>query len=152
MGYCLLTDITNVISQRELVNLTNDTPSINSEVDTSRFEAVSKDTDSLINGYLRARYKLPLKSVPNFIKQIATDICAYRLYLRRPQNIPDHIKDNYENAIKRLLDIQKGNLLLESIAEDESLNIPQISSGFRTNKTKKDRMFSDRVMRAFRGL
>ena len=152
MGYCLLTDITNVISQRELVNLTNDSPSVSSEVDASRFEAVSQDTDSLINGYLRARYRLPLKSVPNFIKQIATDICAYRLYLRRPQNIPDHIKDNYDNALKRLLDIQKGNLLLESVAEDENLNVPQISSGIRTNKTKNDRMFSEKIMRTFRGL
>ena len=121
MGYCRFEDITNIVPERELINLTNDKPSVDSVADVSRFEAVSKDTDSLINGYLRGRYKLPFSSVPSVIRQIAVDICAYRLYSRRSQKIPEHI-----------------------------VKIAPPKSGFRCSKTKKDRLFNDRVMKAFR--
>lgn len=152
MGYCTAEDILNVLSERELINLTNDSPSLSSKVDSDRFEAVSDDTDSLINGYIRSRYNLPLAKVPTVLKQIATDICAYRLYLRRPQDIPEHIKTNYYDAISRLKDIQKGNLILEVVTETGENEISKPKSGFRTSKTKEDRMFSERVMRMYRGL
>lgn len=150
MGYCRFEDITNIVSERELINLTNDKPSADSVADKTRFEAVSKDTDSLINGYLRGRYKLPFSSVPAVIRQIAVDICAYRLYSRRSQKIPEHIVNNYNSAISRLKDIQKGDLLLESYSENEESEITPPKSGFRCSKTKKDRIFNDRVMKAFR--
>lgn len=146
MSYCKLSDILNVVPERELINLTNDNPSSVSCVDEDRFEAVSKDADSLINGYLRARYTLPLKIVPNTVTQIATDICAYRLYLRRPQIIPEHITKNYDKALILLSDIQKGRYLIETPTEDENSDIQPTRSAYRVNKTRQDKIFNDRIM------
>ncbi len=171
--YCTLDDIRNVIAEKDLVNLTNDfhrlpppksrdaevsglTPLTSSipanKVNEDLFESVSADADSLINGYLRARYKLPLSNTPKFIKTIATDICAYRLYSRRPQEIPKHIVNNFELAIKQLEDVKKGNLLLETTSEDEESGVSKPKSGFRCSKTKKDKIFTDKLMKNYRTL
>lgn len=176
--YCTLDDIRNVIAEKDLVNLTNDfhrlpppcgagatagkqsaPPPYGREngipankVNEDLFESVSSDADSLINGYLRAKYKLPLKNVPKFIKTIATDICAYRLYSRRPQEIPKHIVNNFELAIKQLEDVKKGNLLLETPSEDEETGVSKPKSGFRCSKTKKDKIFTDKLMKNYRTL
>ncbi len=149
MGYCTLDDILNIIPEPELVRLTNDKPCSSSVIDTNRFEAVATTTDSLIDGYLRARYRLPLKSTPKFIKQIAIDIYAYRLYCRRPHDMPDHIKENYKIAIANLREIQKGNLLCEDAGENPESDIPPLKSIIRTNKRTQDRIFSTDVMRAY---
>lgn len=149
MSYCKLSDILNVIPERELINLTNDNPSSVSCIDEKRFEAVSNDADSLINGYLRARYNLPLNDIPRTVTQIATDICAYRLYLRRPQIIPEHITKNYDKALMLLSDIQKGKYILETPSEVENSDIQPIRSACRVNKTKQDKIFNDKVLGAF---
>lgn len=149
MAYCTLTDIVNVIPEKELINLTNDIPSRDSSVDEERFEAVSNDADSLINGYLRARYMLPLKDIPRTIVQIAIDVCAYRLYLRRPQKIPDHITNNYNNALTLLSDIQKGKFLLETSSEVPEASIQNTGGAYRINKTTRDKVFNDGMMSAF---
>lgn len=149
MSYCTLKDILNVIPEKELVNLTNDNPSVSSCVDEQRFEAVSKDADSLINGYLRARYTLPLKDVPRTITQIAIDICAYRLYLRRPQKIPEHITKNYDRAKEILSDIQKGKFVIETPSENPEKDVQAVKSVYRVNKTREDKIFTDSVLNAF---
>lgn len=139
----------SVIPKKELIDLTNDDPCNSSEIDTTCFASVSLISDSLIDGYLRARYELPLKVTPLFIKQIAIDICAYRLYIRRPHKIPDHIQKNYEIAIKNLQDIKKGNILLEDETENPETEIPPVKTTIRINKRSDDRIFSDNVMRCF---
>lgn len=149
MSYCTIEDIKNIIPERELINLTNDNPSLSSVIDQNRYEAVSIVADSLVDGYLRARYKLPLKTIPLFVKQIAQDICAYRLYSRRPNDIPENIVKNYENAIKSLTEIKKGNLLLEDMTENPEMNLSPKKSGFRINKRTSSRIFNDSVMRAY---
>lgn len=149
MSYCSIDDILCVIPHRELVNLTNDKPCASSDIDVERFEAVATTVDSLIDGYLRARYKLPLKSTPKFIKQIAVDIYAYRLYCRRPHDMPEHIKENYKVAINNLQEIRKGNLLLEDVSEDPDADIPPVKSTIRINKRSQDRIFTTDVMRAY---
>lgn len=149
MAYCTIEDIKNIIPERELINLTNDNPSESFVIDESRFEAVCIVADSLINGYVRARYKLPLKTTPLFIKQISQDICAYRLYTRRPREIPGHIVKNYEYAINNLKEIKKGNLLLEDCTEDSESELQPPKTGFRTNKSAKSRIFNENLMRAY---
>lgn len=150
MSYCSIDDVKNIIPERELINLTNDNPTREDVIDVSRFEAVSKDTDSLIDGYLRARYKLPLKTIPSFITQIAQDICAYRLYLRRPREIPENIVKNYEHAISNLKEIKKGNLLLPDNTEDEESLISAPKSIFRINKRTSSRLFGENFIQSFR--
>jgi phage gp36-like protein len=91
---------------------------------------------------------LPLKTVPQFLRTIAVDITAYRLYTRRPRTIQEHIKANYENALKQLTAIKKGDILLETPLENTAM--PKVKSSFRTNKTAQDRIFGPEAMRKFR--
>lgn len=148
MAYCSVEDIKSIIPEQQLVRLTVDNPDIESEIDTAVFEKCTEFSDSLIDGYVRARYTLPLKYVPEFLKQLSKDITAYRLYLRRPQEIPEHIKENYKNAIELLKDIKKGDIELETPAEmpdDSEMSKPK---GAYLHKTSK-RMFPDDVLNKF---
>jgi phage gp36-like protein len=148
MTYCTLNDVESVVPMQELVNLTVDEPSADSTVDTDILNECIESAGSIIDGYLRARYTLPLLSTPKFLTTIASDITAYRLYMRRPQTMPEHIKFNYETALKELLKIKKGDILLETPSENPDM--PKIQSGIKTNKTKKDRIFNDKTMRMYR--
>lgn len=152
MAYCTLTDILTVIPEQELINLTVDEPGEDDVVNEAIFEECAAAADSLINGYLRARYTLPLSVVPAFLKTIGTDITAYRLYLRRPCNIPEQIKFNYETALKQLLALKKGDILLETPNESPDGQMPAQKPAFRVNKTANDRIFTDRMFNSFRGL
>jgi phage gp36-like protein len=149
MTYCTLKEIISVIPKAELINLTVDEPDYDSVIDEDVFTACAITADSLINGYVRARYELPLKSIPQFLKAIATDITAYRLYMRRPQTMPEHIKDNYDTAIKQLLALKKGDILLETPQENDEM--PDKKTAFRTNKTAQDKIFHEGRMRYYRG-
>lgn len=148
MPYCSIEEIKSVIPEVQLVRLTVDVPESSSVIDTTIYEQCAEFADSLIDGYVRAKYTLPLKYIPEFLVQIAKDITAYRLYLRRPQELPEHIKENYKAAIELLKDIQKGDILLESpqeLPEDAELSKP--SPAYLYNSPK--RMFTDRVLRKF---
>lgn len=148
MPYCSIEQIKSVIPEVQLVRLTVDVPESSSVIDTTIYDQCAEFADSLIDGYVRAKYTLPLKYIPEFLVQIAKDITAYRLYLRRPQELPEHIKENYKAAIELLKDIQKGDILLESpqeLPEDAELSKP--SPAYLYNSPK--RMFTDSVLRKF---
>jgi phage gp36-like protein len=55
--------------------------------------------------------------------------------------IPDVISNQYNEAIKRLQDIQKGIITLENVSEESSSST--IKSGtYICNKTKRDKVFN----------
>lgn len=110
--YCTIEDLTNRITEKALINLTNDilpATVINNEIAEDNITIA----DDLINSSLRNKYKLPLKVVPNLVKQLSADITIYRLYCRRPQDVPDNYKKNYEVALQILKDLQTGAKVLD---------------------------------------
>lgn len=96
--YCTIEDLINRVTEKTLVNLTNDVLPANSVKKEIAEENITI-ADDLINSSLRNKYILPLKSVPNLVKQLSADIAIYRLYCRRPQNVPENYKKNYEVEI-----------------------------------------------------
>lgn len=152
MPYCDTDEILNIIPMEELINLTVDEPEPDSIVDIERFNKVAQYADEVINGYLRARYTLPLKHVPALVKKLASDIAAYRLYFRRPLDMPEHIKENHKLAIKLLGDIQKGMLLLDMPQEYPDSDIEKPKPSYRSNKDRKTKLFNDDFFNCYRGL
>jgi phage gp36-like protein len=70
------------------------------------------DASYEIDGYLAARYKLPLPTVPPLLVRIACDIAIYRLLsLRRMGDIED-ARLRYEDARRLLENISKGVVAL----------------------------------------
>lgn len=68
------------------------------------------DADRIIDGYISARYDLPLSSTPEILTAFACDIARYRLHIDSP---PDVVRDRYKDAIKGLMDISAGKASLD---------------------------------------
>ena len=142
MDYCTLEDIQIRIGTLPLVQLTNDDGDDN-EIDTVVCEEALIYSSTLIDGYLRGKYSLPLNTHFPLLKVIALDLSIYRLYSRRIYTeIPETISENYKNAIKTLELIKKGVITLET---ESDINLKS-SGEYRINKTELDKVFNKRVM------
>lgn len=149
MAYSTLENLKNIIAEEELINLTNDkypATLINLEVISSSIEYA----DEFINSYLRNKYALPLGMTPKIIRNISTDIAAYRLYTRRPRKLPDHIVENYNEAKKILANLKKGEMILDLPLEHPDENSIKPVRMVVTNKTSSSRIFNDTTWNGFR--
>ena len=91
--YCTINDLLTRIDEKVLINLSNDTFPAESP-NLERINETIEIADDIINSALRNKYSLPLKNVPKIITQISADIVIYRLYSRRPQDIPKNYVQN----------------------------------------------------------
>lgn len=168
--YCTIDDIELHLSTPTLTQLTSDDgqEAINRDVAQESILYAS----TLIDGYLRGRYSLPLNTLSfspalngvtgsdevapvqplpasrfPLLRILAIDLSVHRLYSRRTINdMPEVIEQNYKNAISTLRDIQKGVITLQSandLFETSGFNPDE----YRTNKTIIDRLFGkDRML------
>lgn len=140
MDYCTIEDIETQISSPTLIQLTSDDgqESINRAVAQ---EAILYSS-TLIDGYLRGRYTLPLNTHFPILRILAIDLSIHRLYSRRMRNeMPEVIETAYKNAISTLKDIQKGIITLQSendLFETSGFNAQE----YKTNKTIIDKIFN----------
>lgn len=150
MTYCELPDLLAIIPEKELKNLTNDSPATADKINEYTVGVCMNFADELINAYVRSKYSLPFSYVPVLIKQLAADITAYRVYSRRPKDVPEHIKDNYDKALAILAKIQSGEIILDLASEHEDESGVQDPSGlYRVNKRYRDKIFNERMWRMF---
>lgn len=139
MDYCTIEDIETQTSTPTLIQLTSD----DGQEEVNRVVALEAIlySSTLIDGYLRGRYSLPLDTHFPLLRILAIDLSIYRLYSRRMRNeMPEVIETAYKNANSTLRDIQKGVITLQS--ENDTLE----SSGFnaeeyKTNKNILDKLF-----------
>ena len=95
------------------------------------------ETDSVIDGYIAAACTLPFVAVPKLISKIANDIAVRTIWAsKQSKDIPGHVKDDYDNALKLLNQIAKGTLKLD--AKD-----PASASFFDLKYSATPRTFTD---------
>ncbi len=142
--YCTIEDIETQTSTPTLIQLTSDDGQ--EEVDRVVAQEAILYSSTLIDGYLRGRYTLPLDTHFPLLRILAIDLSIYRLYTRRMRNeMPEVIENNYKNAIATLRDIQKGVITLQS--ENDSLETASFNAEeYKTNKNIIDRLFSKERM------
>lgn len=142
--YCTIEDIETHTSTPTLIQLTSDDRQ--EEVDRVVAQEAILYSSTLIDGYLRGRYTLPLDTHFPLLRILAIDLSIYRLYTRRMRNeMPEVIENNYKNAIATLRDIQKGVITLQS--ENDSLETASFNAEeYKTNKDIIDRLFSKERM------
>ena len=142
--YCTIEDIETHTSTPTLIQLTSDDGQ--EEVDRVVAQEAILYSSTLIDGYLRGRYTLPLDTHFPLLRILAIDLSIYRLYTRRMRNeMPEVIENNYKNAIATLRDIQKGVITLQS--ENDSLETASFNAAeYKTNKDIIDRLFSKERM------
>ena len=144
MDYCTIEDIETQTSTPTLIQLTSDDGQ--EIVDRVVAQEAILYSTSLINGYLRGRYSLPLNIHFPLLRILAIDISIYRLYARRMRNeMPEVIETAYKNAIATLKDIQKGTITLES--ENDLFETSSFSAAeYKTNKDILDKLFGKQRM------
>ena len=144
MDYCTIEDIETHTSTPTLIQLTSDDGQ--EEVDRVVAQEAILYSSTLIDGYLRGRYTLPLDTHFPLLRILAIDLSIYRLYTRRMRNeMPEVIDNNYKNAIATLRDIQKGVITLQS--ENDSLETASFNAEeYKTNKDIIDMLFSKELM------
>lgn len=138
MDYCTIEDIETQTSTPTLIQLTSD----DGQEEINRVVALEAIlySSTLIDGYLRGRYTLPLNTHFPLLRILAIDLSIYRLYSRRMRNeMPEVIETSYKNAISTLRDIQKGVITLQS--ENDTLE----SSGFNTEEYKTNKNILDKL-------
>ena len=135
--YCTAEDLEIQLGKEPLIQLTNDNCEQNF-IDAVVCEEAILYSSTLIDGYLRGRYNLPLNTQFPLLRVVAMDLSTYRLYSRRIMTeIPEVVCDAYKNAIKTLENLQKGIITLET-QDNQTLQ----NGEYRSNKTELDRLFN----------
>lgn len=144
MDYCTIDDIETQTSTPTLIQLTSDDGQ--EAVDRVVAQEAILYSSTLIDGYLRGRYSLPLDAHFPLLRILAIDLSIHRLYTRRMRDeMPEVIENNYKNAIATLKDIQKGVISLQS--ENDSLETAGFNAEeYKTNKQIIDRLFGKERM------
>lgn len=144
MDYCTIEDIETQTSTPTLIQLTSDDGQ--EAVDRVVAQEAILYSSTLIDGYLRGRYSLPLDTHFPLLRILAIDLSIHRLYSRRMRNeMPEVIAKNYEHAISTLKDIQKGVISLQS--ENDLFETSGFSATeYRTNKNILDKLFGKQRM------
>lgn len=110
MSYTSLALLQDRFGLDELVQRSDKYPPYTGAVVTAVIDRAVADADAEIDGYVGARYALPLPlPTPPVLVPIACDIARYRLY---DDAVPDVVRQRYEDAIARLRDIAAGRLSL----------------------------------------
>lgn len=85
------------------------------ELTDDNIKSYIADSDALIDGYIASAVSLPFVSVPKLITAISIDLTVRNLWaLRQAKDLPEHVKFDYDNALKLLNLINKGSLKLSA--------------------------------------
>ena len=106
---------------------------ITAGMDDSEVSAFITEADDIIDGYIAAAVNLPFSETPKLISSISTDIAVRNLWAQKQaKSLPEHIKMDYENALKLLTNIAKGTIKLGAKdPEDSSFSDLKHSSAAR---------------------
>ncbi|MXS82270.1 gp436 family protein [Nitrosomonas oligotropha] len=104
MTYASQQNMIDRFGEDELIQLT-DRDSLGA-IDATVINRALGDADATINGYLAARYTLPLANpVPEMLERFACDIARYALY---DDGVKEAIETRYKDAIAYLRDVSTG--------------------------------------------
>jgi phage gp36-like protein len=109
MTYTTQSQLLDRYGDRMLIGLTDRAYPATGVVNAATMIRALADTDAMIDGYLAARYALPLASTPTMIVDIAEMIAIWKLHTAAPD---PKIEADYKGALSTLRDIAKGDIRL----------------------------------------
>ena len=124
-----------------LVQLTDRGDVASGVMDTGVVARALVDADAVIDGYLAARYALPLVSVPALLADIAQIIAIWKLHRFEPD--PKITKD-YDGALRSLRDLAGGVIRLDMAGIE-----PAGKTGSGARFTDRDRPFTAQNLKGF---
>jgi len=120
--YCTKQGMIDRFGQNELIQLTDRSVPPSDIIDDTVLNQALADADSVINGYLSARYTLPLANIPTSLARYAADIARYFLY---DDDATERVEKAYDKAISFLKDVSKG---VASVGVDQAGGKPAESN------------------------
>ncbi|WP_439523175.1 gp436 family protein [Marivita sp.] len=109
MAYATRTDMMDAYGERLLVDLTDRGDVATGLIDDNTLDQALDHASAEIDGYMAARYVLPLSEVPRLVTDLTCALAVWRLHTNEPSG---KIKADYEAAQKKLLQISDGKLRL----------------------------------------
>ncbi len=122
MTYAAPQDLLNRYPNRDLVQLSNEDPA-SQAVDMAVLQQALDDASAEIDGYLGARFALPLGDPPAVLTRLAADIAIYRLQALRPLHDLTDARRRYDDAIAMLTRVAAGELTLGIAADQRETRI-----------------------------
>ncbi|MDK3072766.1 DUF1320 domain-containing protein [Sedimentitalea sp. JM2-8] len=141
MPYTSLAQLTDRYGEGLLISLTDRDDVATGAIDTDVIDRALADADAQIDGYLKARYRLPLDATPPLLADIAQVIACWKLYRFDP---PQKVKDDYAEAIRMLKDISRGILVLDVAGAE-----PEGSGASGVRITDRERPLTADQMKGF---
>ena len=107
MSYATLDDLIERAGEAELRQIADrDRDGV---IDADVVASALADAKDFIDGYVGAKYALPLPSVPSNVRRWAVSIARYTLHRN---GAPDHVVRDYDHAIAALKDVRSGQIVL----------------------------------------
>lgn len=113
MSYCTQQDLVDRFGQAELVQLTDRTNKPATTIDADVVTRAIDDAASLVDGYLKKAYALPLSTVPGILTKISADIARYFLNGRAAEK-GSPVDIAYRDALNWLANVANGVVILDS--------------------------------------
>jgi phage gp36-like protein len=142
MTYATLAQLIDRVGEPMLIDLTDREEVAVGAVVVAVIDRALADADALIDGYLAARYQLPLAVTPALITDVAQAVALWKLHVTTPE---DKIKLDYDAALKTLREIAQGLIRLPDAQGLE----PASSGASGVIVTDRERPFTADNMKGF---
>lgn len=109
VSYTTLQQLTDRFGDRMLIQLTDRADPPDATIDAGVVDRALADTAAVIDGYLAARYVLPLAAVPPLVADLALTIAIYKLHVYMPD---PKIEADHREALRQLQQIATGTIRL----------------------------------------
>lgn len=117
MAYATLDDLIKTFGEHNLSSLL-----VDDNGDLSPFNQWLDNASSEIDGYLNARYKVPLKVVPSIVKEWTCSITYYKRSLEYGDGLTEEKRKRYDDIFDYLKDIVKGIATIPELESKEGVS------------------------------
>lgn len=107
----------------------------------TNYAEAENEAAGLVNGYLSARYTLPLASVPTMLQGWVADITRYRLW---DEHAPEEVRRRYEDALAQLKLVSQGVIALPPGIDGAAAAQPLNFGGYSAR-----RVFTDCTLKGY---
>lgn len=109
--------------------------------DGTNYAEAENDAAGLVNGFLAARYTLPLTSVPDMVIGWTCDVTRFKLW---DDHAPEEIRKRYEDTLAQLKMVSQGLIALPPGSDGVSSASPIAFGGY-----SNDRVFTSTTLSAY---
>lgn len=111
MAYAVIDDLIARFGQRELIQLTDRSNPPADEVDPTVAQPALDSAQSFVDGYVGAKYALPLTEWPVLLTDVMCDVARYRLYADQATEL---VSQRYKEAVETLKGISAGRVKIDA--------------------------------------